>query len=169
MKKYLILIVPMLILTACAGAPVSNVKTDSLSYTDGENNSVVMNANLPVKKLAIVSANGEHDFHVEIAADDAQRKIGLMNRTSLDDDKGMLFIFQSSGIVNFWMKNTLIPLDMVFIDSNGYIKHIARNAQPCTTDGCVLYNSKLSVQYVLELKGEITDKLGVKEGDKAAW
>lgn len=175
MRKYLILIASMLILTACANAPANDVKTNSLGYTGDVNkgsNPVIMNTNLPVKKLVIASANGQHEFQVEIASTDAQRKVGLMNRKSLDDDKGMLFIFQSSGIVNFWMKNTLIPLDMVFIDSNGFIKHIAKNAQPCTSVNdydCVLYNSQLSVQYVLELKGGITDKLGVKVGDKATW
>jgi len=175
MRKYFVFIATMLVLTACASVPANDVKTNSLSYigdVDKGGNPVTMNTNLPVKKLIIVSSKAQHEFQVEIASNDAQRKVGLMNRKSLDDDKGMLFVFQSSGIVNFWMKNTLIALDMVFIDSNGYIKHIERNVQPCTavnSRDCSLYGSKQSVQFVLELKGGITDKIGVKEGDRATW
>jgi len=175
MKKYLILIASMLILTACASTPANDAKTNSLGYTADVNkgsNPIMLNTDLPVKKFVIASSNGSHKFQVEIASTDAQRKVGLMNRKSLDDDKGMLFIFQSSGVVNFWMKNTLIALDIVYIDSNGYIKHISKNAQPCTAANdhdCPLYNSEKDVQYVLELKGGITDKLGVKDGDRATW
>lgn len=174
MRKYLILTVAMLMLPACATTN-NDVKTNSLSYTgvvDKGSNPVIMNTNLPVKKLSISSGNSSNEFQVEIAATDAQRKVGLMNRKSLDENKGMLFIFQSSGLINFWMKNTLITLDMVFIDSNGYIKHIARNASPCTSSNdqdCPLYSSKVSAQYVLELKGGITDKLGVRVGDRVTW
>ena len=175
MRKFLCLILSMLLLTGCASAPAGDLKTNSLGYigdVDTGKKPVLMNPDLPVKKLVIVSEKGSSEFQVEIAATDAQRKSGLMNRKSLDDDKGMLFVFQRSGFVNFWMKNTLIPLDLLFIDSNGYIKHIARSAQPCTSTNdrdCVLYNSHFSVQYVLELKGGISDRLGLKEGDKAKW
>lgn len=174
MRKYLLVVLASLALTACANSN-QDVKTNTLDYTGSmktTNNPVVLNNDLPVKKLAINSSAGVREFEVEVASTDAQRKIGLMNRKSIDENKGMLFIFDSSGYVNFWMKNTLIPLDIVFIDSSGYIKHIAHDAKPCTSSNdrdCPLYNSAAPVKYVLELKATMTDKLDIKEGDRATW
>ena len=174
MKKYLLIVLATLSLTACANSN-QDVKTNTLDYNGNmktSNNPVMLNVDLPVKKLAINSMNGAREFEVEVASTDAQRKIGLMNRKSIDDNKGMLFIFGTSGYMNFWMKNTLIPLDIVFIDSSGYIKHIAHDAKPCTAANdkdCPLYNSNAQVKYVLELKAGMTDKLDIKEGDRATW
>jgi len=165
-----------LLLSGCnIWAPADDGKVDTLDAKVNKTDSkfkkepVLINQTLPVEKLVISSQNGRHEFEVEIAADDSQRKVGLMNRTQLDENKGMLFVFETSGIVNFWMKNTLIPLDMLFINEKGIIETIARNVQPCNQSPCPLYNSYKSVKFVLELSGGIADKQGIKEGDIATW
>lgn len=111
-------------------------------------------------------------MEVEIAATEAQRQVGLMNRTALDENKGMLFIFQSEGYMNFWMKNTLIPLDMLFIDSTGHISHIVHDARPCTAaldQDCPKYNSAASVKYVLEINAGLAQQWQLGEGDRVTW
>jgi hypothetical protein len=173
-KSAKILLLTMLIgLTGCNIFPGNEAKTNTLDIDVKDakfnNTPVLINQGLPVQKLVITSQNGKHEFEVEIAAKDNQRKVGLMNRDHLDDDKGMLFVFETSGIVNFWMKNTLIPLDMLFINEHGVIETIARNVQPCTKTPCPLYNSYKSVKFVLEINGGKADHDGIKEGDQATW
>ncbi len=168
----------LLFLTGCNIIPGNEVKTDSLDYkidsadTKANNDPIIMNVDLPVKKLVITSGNNNHQLEVEVAATDAQRKVGLMNRKSLDENKGMLFIFEKQGYLNFWMKNTLIALDMIFIDESGYIKHVAKKALPCvdqSDQACLLYGSEMPARYVLEVNAGLTDKLGIKTGDKVSW
>jgi hypothetical protein len=175
MKKALFLLTFTLLLSGCMSSN-TDIKADTLAVTvdeAGRKAPGLINADLPVRKLVITtSANNRHEFEVELATTDQQRKVGLMNRKSLEDNKGMLFAFANKGFINFWMKNTLIPLDIIFMDEKGYIKHIARNAQPCKAlrdADCPLYNSQFQVQYVLEVKGGKTDQLGIKEGDRATW
>ena len=165
-----------LFLTGCnIWAPADDGKVNSLDYkvsktdTKFKKDPVMVNQILPIQKLVIISQNGRHEFDVEIAANDNQRKVGLMNRASLDENKGMLFVFEASGIVNFWMKNTLIPLDMLFINEKGKIETITKNVPPCTQTPCPLYNSYKSVKFVLELSAGVADKQGIKEGDVATW
>lgn len=119
-----------------------------------------------LSKLAVLGGRGEITFDVEIADSGIKRAIGLMNRTSLAEKSGMLFIFGSENTVSFWMKNTLIPLDMIFISEKGEILNIKRQAQPCKTLDCETYSSGQPVKYVLEINGGLTDRLGIKEGDK---
>ncbi|MGH7023926.1 MAG: DUF192 domain-containing protein, partial [Caulobacteraceae bacterium] len=85
---------------------------------------------LKVEPLDIATASGVHHFRVEIAETAASRERGLMFRKSLSPDRGMLFDFKTPQYVSFWMKNTLIPLDMLFIGVDGHIVSIARNAVP---------------------------------------
>ncbi len=89
--------------------------------------------------------------HVEIAADDATREQGLMYRDQLAPDYGMIFIFPTSGVYPFWMKNTLIPLDMIWIDDSRHVAHIEANVQPCKADPCPSYPPGASARYVLEV------------------
>ncbi len=108
-----------------------------------------------------------HDIKVEIADSADERERGLMFRESLDEKTGMLFIFDDSGVINFWMKNTLINLDIIFIDENFRIINIARNALPCVEEPCTYYSShEFPAKYVLEINGGEADKLGIKDGDE---
>lgn len=105
-------------------------------------------------------------FSVEIAANQSQRDYGLMNREHLDPDRGMLFVYEEEGYHSFWMKNTLIPLDIIWINSSQEIVYIERNAQPCTSDYCPLIDPWESASYVLEINGGLCDKYGINVGDK---
>ncbi len=102
---------------------------------------------------------------VEIADTDATREYGLMNRTFMPEDHGMLFIFDYQTTVSFWMKDTLIPLDMVFIDGNGRIGDIYKNATPLSE---TVYTAKNPTKYVVELNGGYCDRYGIKVDDNVS-
>jgi len=113
--------------------------------------------------LTIVSQNGEHHFTVELADTDEERHTGLMYRTEMAPDAGMLFDFGDPQPVSMWMKNTLIPLDMAFIDAEGIIEHIAANTTPRSLESIP---SGALVTGVLEVNGGAFERLGVKPGDR---
>ena len=106
-------------------------------------------------------------FDVELAVTQEQKTQGLMYRTSLHKDKGMLFIFEEESEYPFWMKDTLIPLDMVWINSDYEVVHI-ETAQPCE-DICEVINPNANAQYVLEVNAGIADKIGLEAGDKLVF
>ncbi|MFM2431698.1 MAG: hypothetical protein RLZZ511_2911 [Cyanobacteriota bacterium] len=102
---------------------------------------------------------------IAVAASPLQQQIGLMNRTHLPDDEGMLFPFTPARPVAFWMKNTLIPLDMLYIRDR-VIREIKPNVPPCKADPCPSYPSEQLIDNVLELRGGLAEKLGIKVGDR---
>lgn len=104
-------------------------------------------------------------IQVEVASNDDTRARGLMFRDRLDDDRGMLFIFPRSGLYPFWMKNTLIELDMIWLDEAHRIVRIRPNIPPCQVDPCVSYSPEKEAKYVLELAGGRAAKLQLREGD----
>ena len=104
-------------------------------------------------------------FNVEIAADDQSRARGLMFVDALPEDEGMFFIFRRMQPRAFWMKNTRIPLDIIYLDQNLEVVSIIKNAKPCKTPRCPSYPSGRPAQYVLELNGGMSDQLGLVEGD----
>ncbi len=106
-------------------------------------------------------------FDVEIAATEAERQKGLMNRESLGADKGMIFIFDKPANYSFWMKNTLIPLDMVWLDQDRKIVFINENAQPCGSKDCSVVTPVIKSQYVFEAKAGTAKRIGLKYGDQA--
>jgi uncharacterized membrane protein (UPF0127 family) len=108
-------------------------------------------------------------FYVELAVNPEEVSRGLMFREHLDPDKGMLFIYKYEGVHYFWMKNTLIPLDMIWINGNGEIISISNDVQPCQTSQCPLIGPEQKVQYVLELNGGTSDKIGLAIGDKITF
>jgi len=113
--------------------------------------------------LTIHTANGkDQQFSVEFASTDAERETGLMNRAAMAADHGMLFDFGKDQPVYMWMKNTLIPLDMLFIDKNGKIVGITERAVP--EDETVLA-SPGAVRAVLELNGGTAERLHIAIGD----
>ncbi len=118
----------------------------------------------PKSSLVIATSGGrEIKFDVELALDDLHRSHGLMFRKQLGPYEGMLFDFFQEMPVSFWMKNTLIPLDMLFIAGDGTIKHIHANAVPQNTDPIP---SNFPVRAVLEINGGSAALLGIKPGDK---
>ena len=106
-------------------------------------------------------------FSVKLAKTNAEREKGLMNVAQLDANSGMLFIFDKEDFYPFWMKNTLIPLDMIWIDGSKKVVFIGRNVQPCKTFICPITNPLAKAIYVLEINGGIADKSGIKVGDSA--
>lgn len=113
--------------------------------------------------LTIETASGKtHDFVAELALDDAQRAQGLMFRKSMPSENGMLFDFGEARAVAMWMRNTLIPLDMLFIGSDGRITHIHENAVPHSE---AIISSRGPVKFVLELNGGTAKRSGIKPGD----
>jgi hypothetical protein len=116
-----------------------------------------------LERLVIVTASGPKAFSVEVMRNDEDRAKGLMFRRYLPADRGMLFDFAGEQQVAMWMKNTLIPLDMVFIRRNGTIARIAENTEPESTR---TISSGEPVLGVLELNGGTAAKLGIKAGDK---
>lgn len=113
-------------------------------------------------QLTVKSANGEHHFTVEIADTPAEQQKGLMFRQELGPDAGMLFDFHESRQVSFWMQNTLIPLDMLFIRTDGSIANIHVNAHPLDPTSIP---SDGPVEFVLEIPGGRSVELGIKAGD----
>lgn len=103
-----------------------------------------------------------HQFQVELALDNASRQRGLMFRRELAPDRGMLFVFPDVQHRSFWMKNTFIPLDIIFIKKNGQIANIVANAEPETLKG---RHSKGRAMAVLEIPGGRAAELGIAAGD----
>lgn len=116
--------------------------------------------NLPTTRVQIGGVN----VLAEIADSDMEKAIGLMNRTSLGENNGMLFIFDDERTRSFWMKNTLIPLDMIFIAANGTIVDVT-TMQPCKSLFCESYRSKQPAKYVLEVNAGFSEEHGVEVGD----
>lgn len=100
-------------------------------------------------------------FDVEIAQTPQERQKGLMFRESMPDSHGMLFVFENDAPLAFWMKNTLIPLDMIFIDENMTVVDVL-TAVPCKEDPCLNYKSH--GRYVLEINAGLAEKHSIKNG-----
>jgi uncharacterized protein len=113
--------------------------------------------------LEIVTSTGRHAFQIEIANNDATRERGLMDRRYMAADHGMLFEFDREAPVSFWMKNTYIPLDMIFIAPSGVVTHIVADAEPLSER--VIPSGGPCVA-VLELNGGTAASIGLKVGDK---
>jgi len=111
----------------------------------------------------------EHCFKVEVADSENKRKLGLMNRQSLPEDTGMLFLFEKEGIYSFWMKDTFIPLDIIWIDKNNEIVFIKKDAEPCLQSNCVALNPEGLAKYVLEINAGQAEKLKLEVLDKAIF
>ena len=109
---------------------------------------------------------GRECFEVELAITQEEHNTGLMHRERLGKDKGMLFIFEEPGEYAFWMKNTLIPLDIIWIDENKEVIFIGKDIQPCEKDPCPSISPDGLAKYVLELNADTADDIGLKEGDK---
>lgn len=119
---------------------------------------------LPKEKLVILTRGGKrHEFDVELATTPDQQMTGLMFRKTVPPDSGMLFVWPSVQDSRMWMRNTLVPLDMVFINADGTIRRIAENTVP---QSLRIIESGGPVAATLELAGGTTARLGITVGDK---
>lgn len=109
------------------------------------------------------TATGAHSFTIEIADTNEERAQGLMFRTELAPDAGMLFDYGTEQQTSFWMQNTLIPLDMIFMGADGVVKNIHVNARPLDTTSIP---SGAPVRFVLEIPGGRSKEIGLKIGDR---
>lgn len=112
----------------------------------------------------VVFDNGV-SFVVEIADSPGEHAQGLMFRESLPEGRGMLFVFEESAPRTFWMKDTKIPLDMVFLDENGTVVEVKDGVLPCAEDPCQQYRSK-PARFVLEVNGGLAEKNGIDVGSR---
>lgn len=121
---------------------------------------------LKVIPLTVTHAGKAHVLRVEVAASPREQEQGLMFRTAMGADEGMIFPMDPPRGASFWMRNTVIPLDLVFVGSDGRISNIAANAVPYSE---VPLLSTGSVKGVLELNGGRAAQLGIAAGDKVSW
>ncbi|MCC6866685.1 MAG: DUF192 domain-containing protein [Ignavibacteria bacterium] len=116
-------------------------------------------------ELTILKASDRNrlaHIEIEVASNPTERQQGLMYRSHMDEDKGMLFIFDREEMQAFWMKNTIIPLDIIFISSKGVINTIHSQTTPFSEKSLP---SKIKSQFVLEVNGGFCQRHGIKEGD----
>jgi hypothetical protein len=137
------------------------------SYAVAGTNSAEATSKMPLAKL------GKNTVKLEVASTQAEVQRGLMFRTSMPEDAGMVFIFHPENAVQFWMFHTLIPLDMLFI-KDGKILKICQNVPPCKSEnprGCPTYPTEgpIGVTEVLELNGGYVTRHGIKEGDQITF
>ncbi len=122
-----------------------------------------VHAQSKLENLTIATAKGKVTFAVEVMRTDEERARGLMNRAYLPADRGMLFDFKQPQVASMWMKNTLIPLDMLFIRKDGTIANIAENTEPHSLRTISAIEPVLGV---LELNGGTSARLGIAPGDR---
>jgi len=112
---------------------------------------------------------GEKSFNTIVAEDQETRSVGLMNVESLSTDSGMIFVFPNEGKLSFWMKNTLIPLDIIFISKDKFIVDMKKAFQPCVEEPCESYTSRLPAKYALEINSGLSDEYGFQIGDQVLF
>ena len=123
------------------------------------------NAAQPMQGAPKVELHGQQ-FSVEFANDGPSREHGLMMRTTLAPDHSMLFTFSASEPQAFWMKNTLIPLDILYFGADRRLVSMQLDVPPCKADPCPIYPSDGSAQYVLEIAAGTAKRIGVRIGDE---
>ncbi|MCO6185958.1 DUF192 domain-containing protein [Rhizobium sp. L1K21] len=117
---------------------------------------------MPVLPLSVTGPDGKvHMFSVEVASTPSERERGLMHRETMEDDQGMLFAFPKVRRVTMWMENTLIGLDMLFIDESGRVIRVKHNARPMDRS---IIDSGGDVSHVLEINAGLATRLGIAEG-----
>lgn len=134
--------------------------------------SVIFNLIYIGSHLVVISGQELSWYWVETARHDQEWAEGLMNRSALAADRGMLFLFPNPEQRTFWMKNTLLPLDILFLDQNKKVISIVNHANPCadpTGDMCARYVSTLPAKYVLELKADQSKERQILAGSQAYW
>jgi uncharacterized protein len=116
--------------------------------------------------LVLKTDSGPHSFTIELATTQAERALGLMYRRALPADAGMLFLYEKPQPLTMWMRNTFIPLDMVFIGADGKVHRIESRTEPFSTQ---IISSEGNVQSVLELNAGTAASIGLKAGDEVVY
>lgn len=151
-----------LVLAACSPQSVDGTATATARETPARH----PESGLPIIPLKVDRGGTRHSFKVEVAKTGPQQGRGLMFRTALGPDEGMIFPMDPPRQAAFWMKNTVIPLDIIFIGPDGRILNIAANAEPYSERPLP---SAGEVKGVLELRGGRAAELGIVPGDKVTW
>lgn len=124
---------------------------------------VGLETEFPAAPLELVTSTGRHAFTVEVARTSRQRAQGLMFRRSLAENRGMLFVYPTSHVIGMWMRNTYIPLDMIFLDDGGKVVSYHERAVP---ESLRTITSGVAASAVLEVPGGTVERLGVRRGDR---
>jgi len=168
-----LLFLSLLILAGCT-APVQTQSSQQppVSEEQAASFSPAPAADLPApssddsrESFTLHTQKGSFPLTLEIADDDEERRLGLMNRTELSLDDGMLFVFPDEQPRRFWMKDTLIPLDILYLDSTLTVVSLVEGMRPCTGDPCSTYPSVKPASYALELQEGAIESYGVMVGD----
>jgi uncharacterized protein len=114
--------------------------------------------------VVLTGDGGEHVVDVEVADSDAERQRGLMGRSELGADAGMVFVYDTDQRGGFWMKNTLVPLSIAFYDRRGHILRIL-DMEPCRRDSCPIYDPGVAYRGALEVNRGAFRRWGIREGD----
>jgi uncharacterized membrane protein (UPF0127 family) len=145
------------LLAACGAAPSNQAQAPAARTAP---------SGLDLVTLDVEGHGRNHAFIVEVARTAGQQELGLMNRHGLGPDAGMLFPFDPPRPASFWMRNTLIPLDMIFIRPDGGIARIAADTVPMSETPVAVAEPMTAV---LEIKGGRAAELGIREGDRVSW
>lgn len=158
----------VLFVTLLGAASLSgcHVQSSDTAATTVQSDLPPSEAGLEQAALSIRTADGRRDFIVEVAASTAEQAQGLMFRKQLAPDKGMIFPFPEDRVASFWMKNTVIPLDIIFIRRDGTIESIAANTTPYSLEPV---SSNEPVATVLEIAGGRAAELSIAPGDTVTW
>ncbi|MBO3462805.1 DUF192 domain-containing protein [Aetokthonos hydrillicola Thurmond2011] len=158
-QSFLPLILAILIIGCSSPTPAVTYSDSSGSQAQSGKNA---GQQLPITGRAVVPNGTKLDL--EVARTEQEQEMGLMYRPALPNNRGMLFQFRSAQPISFWMKNTYVPLDIVFM-RKGVVQYIASAVPPCTNDPCPTYGPKLPVDQVIELRSGLASELGLKIGD----
>lgn len=145
-----------LLLMGCSQAASDQVAPEAQA------NSTTQGQSLPITAEATI---GGQKVQLEVAQTPEEQAMGLMYRSSLADDRGMLFPFRPARPVQFWMKNVTIPLDMVFLN-DGVVRYVAADVPGCAADPCPTYGPRVLIDQVIELRGGRAAELGIRVGDR---
>ncbi|NJL37220.1 MAG: DUF192 domain-containing protein [Leptolyngbyaceae cyanobacterium SM1_4_3] len=143
-----------------ASSPSESAQSPTQTETSQPNSG----QSLPISAQVII---GDQQIGLEVARTPQQQAMGLMFRSEIPADRGMLFEFEPARPVSFWMRNVLVPLDMIFL-LDGEVQAIAANVPPCTTPTCPTYGPEGFVNQVIELRGGRAAELGLQAGDQIA-
>ncbi len=155
-KSFIFLSLGLFCAISCKKEQKQEIKTETIKFTkEGE---------LTISSMENNSTLGR--FDIEIAETEYETQTGLMYRETMEENQGMLFIFDNMSMHSFYMKNTQIPLDIVYIDDNLKIVSFQKNAKPFDETGL---SSGVPIKYVLEIKAGLSDKLGLKIGDSISY